>query len=86
MAELLVWDKTRERAATYWRVKIASAIVSKLTGWRPDDSVAQSARFESAWREDKTSLAGLLEGHIFDRIAGSADCSGERNEGPPGLH
>ena len=83
MAEPLVCDRIRERDETYWRVKTASAIVSRLTGWVLDESAAESMKFDRARRENKTCLAGLLDGHKFERIAGREGCSGERKEGPP---
>jgi len=45
----------------------------------------ESARFDRARSEAKTSCEGLLDGHRFDRIAGNAEdaCKEGRKGGPP---
>jgi len=50
-----------------------------------DAKVEQSARFDRARNEARTSWEGLLDGHRFERIAGKASAvwRGPRKEGPP---
>jgi hypothetical protein len=48
-------------------------------------SAEESARFDKARSEARTSCEGLLDGQRFDRIAGNVedDCKEGRKEGPP---
>ena len=69
-----------------WRAKRASAKTIVLRGDVWGASIAASARFDNARTEAKTICEGLLDGQMFDRMAGRADAdwSRGRNDGPPG--
>ena len=80
-----VWDRMRHNELRFWREKRLSAIVLVLRECVLEAKAAESARFDRARRDVRTSCEGLLEGQRFDRIAGSEDaaCRGLRNGGPP---
>ena len=82
-----VCDKIRHSEGRCCREKRASAIVFVLRAWKLCASAEESARFDRARNEAKTSCEGLFDGHRFDRMAGrtDADCMGERNARPPAI-
>jgi hypothetical protein len=50
-----------------------------------DANAVESARFDRARKDARTSCGGLLDGQRFDRIAGKAEVAWreDRKEGPP---
>lgn len=62
-----------------------SAIVPKFRGCGLKANKTESTRLERARSADSTSCGGLVDGQIFDRIAGKivAECKGARKGGPP---
>ena len=66
-------------------MKRLSAIVLVLGECLFEAKAAESARFDRARSDARTNCDGLLEGHRFEKIAGSeeAACRGPRKGGPP---
>lgn len=62
-----------------------SAIVLALREGGLEARTVESARFDRARSEARTSCGGLLDGQIFDRIADNAEheCKKDRKAGPP---
>jgi hypothetical protein len=64
-----------------------SAIVVVVKECILDAKAVESARFDRARNDARTSCEGLLDGQRFERIAGKEedDCREERKEGPPNI-
>jgi len=80
-----VCNKIRHRVGKCCRENSASAIAFVLRAWKLCASAEESARFDRARNEVKTSCEGLFDGQRFERMAGKtdADCIGARKAGPP---
>jgi len=80
-----VCDKILHSELRFWRENRLSAIVIVLKECVSEAKAAESARFERARSDVRTSCEGLLEGQRFDKIAGNeaAACRRARNGGPP---
>lgn len=69
----------------FCRVNTASAIALVLMACVCGSKAAASVKFDKARRDANTSRHGLFDGHMFERMAGSAEEAerGDRNGGPP---
>lgn len=83
-----VWEMMLAREARCGCTNNAAAKDLMVIGCVFVASIADSETFDKARRAARTTCGGLLEGQIFDRIAGSAEasCNGVRKAGPPSLH